>query len=523
MSSFDTSICTILNSNISGHMYKNRAHNFTGLLQSGWKSIFVFLFVSLIAISGTQAQNLNVFLSYTVFNSPESGPYIETYIAVEGRTVHLIKNDSNKFQGSIQIVMLFKQGDEIINFDKYELFSPELDDTVSVDFNFFDQQRYPLANGEYAFEIQIWDKNSEIEPFVSFQPLLIEFPEDKITISGIEMIESYSKTETENILSKNGYDLIPYISNFYSGDNNKLTFYAEVYNTDKLLGLGSKYLVTSYIQTVDNAKKLDKYIQYKKETAKPVNILFNEFNITDLESGNYLLVIEARDKENNLIGLNKLFFQRSNPRINIDINDLAKVNVENSFASRITNSDTLNQYIKYLEPISNFQEAGFAVVHLKTANHETLQKYFYSFWYARNKLEPEREWEKYLNEVNKVNLAYSTQISKGYETDRGRVYLKYGPPNAISESYNEPAAYPYEIWHYYVLENGQRDRRFVFYTKDIVTNDFTLLHSDATGEYANYRWQYFLYQRVDPGFNIEDRNMPNTWGGDSEKYFDMPR
>jgi len=504
-------------------MYKNQTRNFSWSARSGWKFLFVFLFVSFLGLTGAQAQKLNVFLSYTVFNSPESGPYIETYIAVDGKSIQLIKNDSNKFQGSIQIIMIFKQGDKIVNFDKYELFGPELDDTTSVDFNLFDQQRYSLANGEYEFEIQIGDKNSEVDPFVSFQPLLIEFPEDKITISGIELIESYSKTENDNVLSKNGYDLIPYISNFYSETNNKLTYYAEIYNADKLLGIDTKYLVTSYIQTVDNAKKLDKYIQYKKETAKPVNILFNEFNITDLESGNYLLVIEARDNQNNLIGLNRLFFQRSNPRIKIGIEDLAKINVDNSFASRIANTDTLKEYIACLEPISSYQENGFAAVHLRTADHETLQKYFYSFWYQRNKLEPEREWEKYLKEVNKVDLAYSTPISKGYETDRGRVYLKYGPPNSISESYNEPAAYPYEIWHYYVLENGQRDRKFVFYTKDVVTNDFTLLHSDATGEYSNYRWQYYLYQRVDPGFNIDRGTVPDTWGGDSEKYFDLPR
>lgn len=504
-------------------MYKNQAQICPELIKLGWRVLFILIIVSFISITGVQAQKLNVFLSYTVFNSPESGPYIETYIAVDGKTVNLIKNENNKFQGSIQIIMLFKQGEKIVNFDKYELFSQELDDTISVDIEFFDQQRYSLANGEYEFEIQIWDKNSETEPFVSFQPLLIEFPEDRISISGIELVESYSKTETESVLSKNGYDFIPYISNFFPGNKNKLTYYSEIYNADKFLGIDSKYLVTSYIQRVDNAKKLDKYIQYKKVIAKPVNVLFNEFNIIDLESGNYLLVIEARDKDNNLVGLNNLFFQRSNPRIKIDITDLANVNMENSFATRITNSDTLKQYIRYLEPISNNQEAGFAMVHLKTADHETLQRFFYSFWFERNKLEPEREWEKYLSEVNKVNLAYSTQISKGYETDRGRVYLKYGPPNAISESYNEPAAYPYEIWHYYVLENGQRDRKFVFYTKDIVTNDFMLLHSDATGEYANYRWQYYLYQRVDPGFNIEDRSMPDTWGGDSEKYFDIPR
>jgi GWxTD domain-containing protein len=504
-------------------MNKNQRLCFRGLHKSTWRFLIIFSLFSIFAIPGSQAQKLNAFLSYTVFNSPDSGPYIETYLAVDGESVHFVKNDSNKFQGSIQVIMLFKKNEKIVNFDKYELFSPELEDTSSVDFNFFDQQRYSLPNGEYEFEIQIWDKNNDIDPFVSFQPLNIEIPPDKTSISGIEMIKSYEKTETENTLSKNGYDIIPHISNYYPESDNKLTFYTEIYNSDKFLGKDEKYLISSYIQKVDNAKKLNKYVKYKKETAKPVNILFSEFNITNLESGNYFLVIEARDKENNLIGMNKLYFQRSNPRIKITIADLSKINADNSFANRITNIDSLREFIHCLEPISSNQEIGFAMVNEKTADLETLQKFFYQFWMERNSLEPEREWEKYLNEVNKVNLAYSTQISRGYETDRGRVYLKYGPPNAISESYNEPTAYPYEIWHYYVLENGQRDRKFIFYTKDIVTNDFMLIHSDVTGEYANYRWQYYLFQRVDPGINFDRETYPDGWGSDSKKYFDNPR
>jgi len=264
-------------------------------------------------------------------------------------------------------------------------------------------------------------------------------------------------------------------------------------------------------------------MKYKKETSANVNVVFSEFDITNLPSGNYFLVIEARDKENNILNSNKIFIQRSNPRMQINLEDIATMNVENTFAYGINNMDTLQEYIRCLEPISSEQEKGFAVAHLHSSDIEILQKYFYRFWLERNELEPERAWLAYLDEVNKVNYAYSTSIQKGYETDRGRVYLHYGPPNAISESYNEPSTYPYEIWHYYVLENGQRNKKFVFYTKDIVTNDFMLLHSDVTGEPSNYRWQYYLYQRVDAGFDIDRGVMPDSWGGNSKKYFDLPR
>ena len=145
------------------------------------------------------------------------------------------------------------------------------------------------------------------------------------------------------------------------------------------------------------------------------------------------------------------------------------------------------------------------------------------FWSKRDPLEPEKAWLDYLDMVNRVNMAYSTQISKGYQTDRGRVYLKYGPPNSISESYSEPTTYPYEIWHYYELANGQRDKKFVFYTKDIVTNDFSLLHSNVVGELSNYRWQYFLHQRVDSGWDIDRTLLPDGWGENSTDYYNNPR
>ncbi len=475
------------------------------------------------AIGKTEANRLNVFMSYTTFSSPESGPYVETYMVVDGSSVQLKLNQNNKYQASIQVIILFKKGEEIANYDKYELTSPELDDTTSVNFNFIDQQRYSLAEGIYDFELQIWDRNSDAKPYISLQPLVMEYSDDNLSISGIQLIESYKKTEEPNMLSKAGYDLIPLVVNYYPEQINNIRYYAEVYNSDKVLGDGEKYLLTSYISTIENDKPYRDYVNYRRMDVEEVNVMLSEFDIYELKSGNYFLTIEARDRENMLLAKNRIFFQRNNPRIQIRKEDLANLNINNTFAEKITDLDTLAFYVACLEPIADDQETAFIMANKNSREIGTLQKFLYKFWVDRNSLDPEREFMSYLNEVNKVELAYSTAISRGFETDRGRVYLKYGPPNAISENYNEPATYPYEIWHYYELENGQRDRRFVFYSRDIVTNDFTQLHSDVSGELSNYRWQYILYQRVDPGFDIDRSVVPESWGGNSRRYFDLPR
>lgn len=488
------------------------------------KSILFTIILLIIGMASLQAKQLNAYLSYATFYSPENGPFIETYLTVEGKSANYVLNEKGKFQATIQVIMLFKIGDEVINYDKYELSSPEITDTVDILDNFIDQQRYSLANGNYEFEIQIWDKNSEAKPYINLQPLVLNYPVEDIVISGIQLVSSFNKTEEDGVLSKHGYDIVPYIFNYYPEYINKVTFFAEIYNTNIKLGEDEKYLLKYYIVPIDKEKPLSKYVQQKKETTAPVNIIFSEFDISNLPSGNYFLTMEARDKENQLLGLNRIFIQRSNPRIQISVMDLANLDISDTFVSRISDIDTLREYIECLGPISSAQEKGFANAHLGSSDIETLQKYFYNFWVNQDQLEPEKAWNFYLAEVNKVNFAYSTQIQKGYETDRGQAYLKYGAPNAISESYNEPATYPYEIWHYYVLKNGQRNKKFVFYTKDIVTNDFTLLHSDVTGEISNYRWQHFLYQRVRPGYDIDQGTTEDgIWGGNSKRYFDIPR
>jgi GWxTD domain-containing protein len=469
------------------------------------------------------SKNLNAHFSYTVFNIPDNGPFVETYLSVAGNSVNFVPNDKGDFKASVEVLILFMQGKEVINYDKYLLSSPELKDTANINFSFLDQQRYSLPSGVYDFEIQIRDMHSDKSPFISLQPLEIDFPDDAVCVSGIQLVDSYTVATEESILTKHGYDLIPYISDFYPESVQKINFYAEIYNTAKILGLEQQFLLTTYISPVEKDQPVTGFISRKREVTSPVSVVFNEFNISNLESGNYFLVIEVRDQENTIRGKNSFFFQRSNPRLQLKIEDLATVSSNNTFASRIQNADTIREYIRSLTPVSNEQEKLFSAVHVKSADLETLQKYFYRFWYERNPLDPEEAWIQYRNEVIKVNMAYSTLIQKGYETDRGRVYLQYGPPNAISESYNEPSTYPYEIWHYYALQNGQRNRRFVFYTRDMVTNDFVMLHSDVSGELSNYRWHYVLYQRVDPGFDLDSRRVPDSWGGHSRNYFDLPR
>lgn len=486
------------------------------------KKLFVLIAILAFTFSAS-AKNIQAYMSYSTFYSPTDGPYIETYLTVLAKTVEFVKNDNGKFQATVEIIMVFKKDGNIQDFKKTNLMSPEVEDTSKTDFTFIDQQRFLLPNGNYSVEIQISDKNlKDITPYKATESLLVSFPADSVSVSGIQLVESYKTATAPSILTKNGYDLVPFSINYYPQSIKKLTFYSEIYNTDKVFtGSNTKFVVNYYVESFETNKYLSSFYAFKKETSKSVVVVFNEFDISELPSGNYNLVIEIKDKDNKSVANNKLFFQRSNPGIQLELADITSVDVTSTFVDKINDLDSLTDFIKSTYPISTQMEKMFAENHIKNSDLKVLKQYFYNFWVNRDALSPEKAWAEYAVEVKKVNTAYRTTIKKGYETDRGRVYLQYGAPNSITESVNEPSAYPYEIWHFYTL-NNQKNKKFVFYNTDLVTNDYELLHSDAIGEISDPTWQMKLLNRNTSTSNPDQIKGIDHFGGKSDDLFKNP-
>ncbi len=483
----------------------------------------LILLVFLTGISALQAKTLNAYLSYTLFNNPAGKPFIETYLTVQSQSITFVKTGNGDYTGEVFVEILFKKANDssIVNFNKYALHLPAEPDTNKFNFNLLDVQRYTLSEGEYFFEMKVGDANSTKKPYLITEHFSIAFPDDKPSFSNIELLSKYTKSEDTSLLVKNGYKLFPYIFNYFPQNVNSLPFYVEFYRPESETSKDNLLLYT-YLRPFETDKKLDEYFLYQKTDTRPVRVMLNKFDISKLPSGNYYLVVEARNRDNKVVASQQVFFQRNNPGVQADLSQMLAADASLTFAGKIDNIDTLRQYIKYLYPISSEMENAFAQSVIEGSDLKKMQQYFYSFWLKRDNLHPGQAWWKYKELVDQVNHDFSTLSLKGYLTDRGRVYLQYGPPNVMTKSYNEPAAYPYEIWHYYQLGN-QRNKKFVFYSRDLSTNDFQLIHSDAVGELSNYRWQTFIYQRTWAPDDIDLTHPPNAWGNNATDYYYHPR
>lgn len=437
----------------------------------------------------TQAQNINVQFDIGKFQS-QNKSFLETYISIDGSSIDYSLNENNNFQGSLNITIQFHSSDSLVSIDKYTLNSPEVMDTSNVNIVIIDQQRYFLDDGNYQLKLQIVDNNNPNNELSHQQELIVKTENN---FSDIQFIESYSSSKETTILTKSGYDLVPFISNFYNSNNKKITFYLEYYNDSE-----ESFLLQTKVISQTTNKVINNLALNKKNTGKKTPIL-GSFSLEDLPTGTYFLETSAINKDNKIIHSKKKVFYKMNKDV-IDTVD----EIENTFVSRITNKDSLKLFINYLYPIQSTTESIFADNQIDYDNLEMLQKYFYSFWKKRNPFDMEYEWINYKNKVKAVNKKFGNGLQKGYLSDRGRVYLSYGQPNSISEEILPNQFQPFEVWHYYTI-NDERNVKFIFSNKNM-PNEYRLVYSNKSGEVSDTDWLNRFEENYYDGLDSGERS-----------------
>lgn len=476
------------------------------------KSLTLLACLTFLMITQIQAKELQALFHNASFFSPAEGPYVETYLKVFGPSAEYAKTTRGTFQASLEVTMLFKKDNKIIDFRKYNLLSAELADTAKEQPHFIDQQRIPMPYGVYNLELTIKDNHSKEGPIEHAEIIAMELNKTDLKYSDFQFVESFQATKSENMLSKSGFDLVPFVGDFFPATEKSLIFYTELYNLDKKIGAGQDFLYRYYLESFENNFSLGDFSKYQRQKASIVNPILATIQIGELPSGNYNLVVEARDRNNELIVLNKIFFQRSNPGMQINLTDIQSVDVTSTFAEKITSLDSLRFYLLSLTPVSSMMEIQFAKNLTETTEAKQMQKFLYNFWKTRNDKNPEAEWDKYKSQVMAMEEAYKTKIKHGFETDMGRIWLKYGAPDQVEENKHEPNAFPYIIWQFYHLAD-QNNRRFIFYNPHLAGTEYILLHSDARGELYNPYWQYELYSRTTNLRNYDNLNFDAGYGG----------
>jgi GWxTD domain-containing protein len=445
----------------------------------------LLLLALILSTNSLSANNLVAYFDYKTFYSPEEGSILETYLNFDGTTVMYTQAENDLVQAKLEVVIIISKGaTEIVDYVKKEVTSPSIKSLEYV--NFLDQNRFLLPDGDYNIEIKIKDLNDpegKISLFKKSVRLLSE--KNKPFFSDIQLLAGYREAQEGSTLAKSGYDLLPYLSNFYSNEFSEMMFYVEAYNIDKKVGANEQILLSYYIEDDASKTVVNNLRKFSKVNASPVISQIGSFKIDKLYSGTYNVIVEVRDSENKLLSKTKSKILRQKSKIDISLDE---EQINQTFVGAMNNRDSLEFYIKSARPISESDDLNF-IRRIEEFDIIKLKSFLFSFWLDRNQTDPEGAWLAYYEKVKIANRLFDTRIKHGFDTDMGRIYLKYGKPSSMHAELSPEDVWPYHIWHYY-----DSDFRFVFYAPQFIQSEFYLLHSNLVDGVANPRWVGELYQ-----------------------------
>ena len=466
--------------------------------------------VALFFLLATFAMNslaVRVLFDYRVFHAPGEGPYVEIFTSFEGATFALTPADSGLYQSHAEMTLIVNRNGQIVDFRKVAVDGPFV--AANNPSDFLSLERFMLPLGIYDLEVEIRDLGDPSKsPETLYQKIEINNPSTGAFVSDLEFVSAYRKTTDESPFSKSGFDLLPYVSNYFPTNLNSLIFYAELYGTLEAFGEGSAFVsnvcvIDARDNAIENCKKI------KREKSAMVVPMLQTLDISDLPTGDYKIRIEIRDRENLLVYMKERNFSRN--KIEVDEQSaqaLDDAELAGSFVMQFTDAKELYDHILYHIPIASDIDRGTIDTQLKNADLLTLQSFLYTFWKKREHEDPKSAWMKYNESIAVVKANFATRIKPGWQSDRGRVYLQYGKPNTRIQRPSDPDYWPFEIWHYYVTNSDLHNRRFLFYDTNL-SGDMELLHSDVPEEIKNFQWKDMVRSRP-AALNASDASSQNS-------------
>ncbi len=454
----------------------------------------------LIAMFGCMASALaqpKASVSYATFFG-ESGPYVEVYIITERSSLRPVVGA----QPSANFTLLFKRGEDIVAADKVRLIAPA-SDTMS---NFVQALRYPLANGTYTLELEGTDVADEQQLTLKLATTIdIAYDADELSLSDIQLSTQVKGDTLNNPLARGGAVLEPLRDNFIRRSMTGFSSYVEAYVPPDMQGqpLLLEYTLVRLGQSTEEHEDLMR--KTKRFAAEElVTPFLIRFNTNELASGNYALRMVIRDRSLQEFGGRASIFTVANPGRDADLLSTPRQEYEQSFAHSIT-EDSLEYVLRAIIPVLSGPETEYVNEVIANANPDAMRLAIFNHFYGESADHPAVAYNAYMKVAREVDYHFQSGFGRGFQTDRGHIFLKYGLPDDRVQVNNDPSAPPYEIWVYnFVERTGQSPGKFLFYNNTLDNASYTLLHSTVRGEVFEPQWRRYLYSRSASEFIDED-------------------
>lgn len=451
------------------------------------KSIFVFLIILSLPLLG-QRQRPEFRLSYDLarFRGDAEHLYLEVYYSFDVTALTYVhRNGAFHSEMIMSITFTKTTSDSVVARQAWRIpFS--VSDTAMLESSrsYVDIFGFLLKPDLYRIFLVAQDVNApDIKDSVALTANVQQLPQNGISLSDVEFASSIVQVERDssNRFYKNTFEVRPNPSKLFGEHQPALFYYLEVYN---LLKHQSEKYYTKAVVTNAVGKEVISHEKVKRRI-NDSNVEVGMMKVNTLRTGVYTFSYTVSDSvDGRAVSSSKRFFVY-NPSLPIDtLVSTSRGNVDATEYATMTEEELDKEFER-----SRYVANGAEITqYSKLKGVEAKRKALFEFWSSRDedKSTPINETKmEYFRRVEIANVQYKTGFREGWKTDRGRVFIVYGPPDEIERHANETDVKPYEIWHYNSIQGGVI---FIFGDRTGFS-DYILLHSTHRSELHDENWR----------------------------------
>ncbi|MCX7606395.1 MAG: GWxTD domain-containing protein [Bacteroidia bacterium] len=440
------------------------------------------IFVSLL---GTAWSQVAFYIEPVRYFTLEGQPYVELFLGVDATSLRYVPT-SQGYEAEATFSLVLRDAEESpIYADKFRFALPVLADThlSSRQRIYVDVRRLRLAPGSYTLEVEGSDPRQLPRPQLVKAITQFQVPDTgrKFHFSDLVFAKGLRARPGQGY-ERHGLSLEPWVSNGFLIDPETLVVYGEVYHIDSLTQ--DPYYLRLKIVDAQRAVELPEYTSVKRPRRPgPFEAFAFTVPLLRLFSGVYLVQIELCKNDGEVLASWYRRFTLFTSREPMAEGTEAEYDERYGFPEK-----KLDELLAGMTYLATPVEKSF-ISALNTFPEK--KKFFVAFWKKRESRGAGLTFKEFLQRFEYAQQHFKSSLRPGWRTDRGRVFIQYGPPNDMQFFYNEPDKYPYQIWTYNQI-GSQGQVIFVFYDPDLITGEYPLLHSNKLGELQNRNWRAFL-------------------------------
>ncbi len=461
--------------------------------------VFAFAQINFIPIS----------VDYASFHHTDSTAYVEVYISVFQGNLTYSHQDDGSYQATfINSLKITDAHGKLINRFAHAYHNTAKDTSGLNQFNqLVDIFAFYLPYGNYKARVQTVDKISNQKGEYVFDLNTIR-TKPGIYLSDLEFCQDIKKSQDQNDrFYKNGLRVVPNPRGVFDILEPMLYFYVELNNLPFEAGK-EKHFNFSYCVTTTNGDTVKKVAPAVKRIVAPSLVEVGGFNVMSLPQNNYILNIKVQNPQTGEVVTVKKPFYVYKPKKRQPQQQAAN---GSAMAANTPKIDPAIALLSKKELKKEFEMARYIATRQEEKIFKNIQdpngmrEFLTQFWYRRDKLTGSplgTNRREFLRRVQEANQKFRAMGKEGWQTDRGRILLKYGEPDEIERYPSSMDLLPYEIWYYHNLEGGSE---FIF--ADLRGfGEYELIHSTYRKELQNPNWRQLIEKQS--GFmNNGDNNQ----------------